>query len=163
MKMGPYRPSVEDFKKPNVVRAEGLWIIPLASGVMSERGLKWRRYLRKTLSSMGAIPTGYGALRLWEPPELVQPAIEETLRRLEQPYLAFAIRSDVVLNPWWGRNCRRNLDGLLKQKKARQLIFCTPRDLLRTFGLPVKQRAAKIVDRNPPVPLGHPPQAPAEG
>lgn len=163
MTMGPYRPSVEDFRKPDTVRLEGLWSIPLAAGVMSEQGLAWRRYLRKYVSSSGPIPTGYGTLRLWEPPELVQPAVEEILQKLERPYLAFAIRSDVLQNPWWGRNCRRNLEGLLKQKKARQFLFCTPRDLLRTLGLPVKQTAAKIVDRNLQVPLGHPPQAMAEG
>jgi hypothetical protein len=156
MKMGPYRPSVEDFKKPDVVRSEGLWIIPLASGVMSERGLTWRRYLRKTLSSMGPIPTGYGTLRLWEPPELVQPAIEETLRRLEQPYLAFAIRSDVLQNPWWGKNCRRNLEGLLTQEKAGHFVFCTPRDFLRELGLWVDGTPERVVKQKtqPPSQVG---------
>jgi hypothetical protein len=139
MKMGPYRPSVEDFRKPDTGRSEGLWSIPLAAGVMSERGLTWRRYLRKYLSSSGPIPTGYGTLRLWEPPELVQPAIKATLQRLEQPYLAFAIRSDVLLNPWWGRNCCRNLEGLLTQEQAKRFVFCTPRGFLRMLKLPVNR------------------------
>jgi len=138
MKMGPYRPSVEDFKKPDSGRSAGLWMIPLAAGVMAERGLKWQRLLRKYVSSMGAIPTGYGALRLWEPPDLVQPAITETIRGMEHPYLAFAIRSDVLLNPWWGTNCRRNLEGLLTQEQAGRFVFCTPRDLLQVLELPVE-------------------------
>jgi hypothetical protein len=132
--MEPYQPSVHDFRKRETNRAEGLWIIPLAAGVMSERGQKWRRLLRTYVSSSGPIPVGYGTLRLWEPPELVQAAVEETLENLERPYLAFAIRSDVLQNPWWGKNCRRNLEGLLGQKRARQFIFCTPRDLLCLLG-----------------------------
>lgn len=139
MRMGPYRPSVQDFKKPSGSRSDGLWMIPMSAGVMSEQGLKWRRGLRKYVSASGPIPTGYGTLRLWEPPELVQPAIEETLRNLEQPYLAFAIRSDVLQNPWWGRNCQRNLEGLLKQRNAKQFVFCTPRDLLHMFRSPIHQ------------------------
>ena len=139
VKMGPYRPSLKDFKTHDTGRLEGLWSIPLTAGVMSEQGLKCRRYLRRYLSATGSIPTGYGTLRLWEPPELVQPAIEETLQRLEQPYLAFAIRSDVLLNPWWGKNCRRNLEGLLTQKQSRRFVFCTPRDLLRILDLPVNR------------------------
>ena len=135
VEMGPYRPRVEYFLERDVDRSEGLWIIPLASGVMSERGMRWRRYLRKRWSSMGPIPTGYGTLRLWEPPELVQPAIEETLERLERPYLAFAIRSDLLLNPWWSRNCRKNLEWLTRQARSRRLVFCTPRDTLRVLGL----------------------------
>lgn len=163
MEMGPYRPSIEDFRRPDAGRSEGLWSIPLAAGVMSEQGLKWRRFMRKYLSSTGPIPTGYGTLRLWEPPELVQPAIEETLQRLKQPYLVFAIRSDVLRNPWWGKNCRRNLEGLLKQKKARQFLFCTPRVLLCTLGLPVKQTAINIGTEELQTPTPeHPPQAGSE-
>lgn len=135
VEMGPYRRRDQCIGERDADQSEGVWIIPLASGVMSERGLRWQRYLRRQWSSMGPIPTGYGTLRLWEPPELVQPAIDETLERLERPYLAFAIRSDVLLNPWWGGNCRRNLECLLRRAQARRLVFCTPRDLLRALGL----------------------------
>lgn len=139
VEMGPYRPTVEDFRKRDTDRSEGLWIIPLASGVMSERGLRWRRYLRRRWTLRGPIPTGYGTLRLWEPPELVQPAIEETVERLERPYLAFAIRSDVLLNPWSGGNCRRNLEGLLRRAQARRFVFCTPHEALRVLGSPAER------------------------
>jgi hypothetical protein len=135
VEMGPYRPRVEYVRERDADRSEGVWVIPLASGVMSDRGMRWRRYMRRHWSSMGPIPTGYGTLRLWEPPELVQPAIDETLERMERPYLAFAIRSDVLLNPWWGGNCRRNLKWLLRQAQARRYAFCTPRDLLPMLGL----------------------------
>ena len=145
VEMGPYCPSREDFRKGESGRSEGLWMIPLASGVMSDRGLRWRRYVRRRWSSMGSIPTGYGTLRLWEPPELVQPAIEETLERLERPYLAFAIRSDVLLNPWWGRNCRRNLDGLRRRAQSGRFMLCTPRDTLRALGLPAERAAAAVI------------------
>jgi hypothetical protein len=156
VEMGPYRPPVEDFRKRDEDRSEGLWIIPLASGVMSGRGLRWRRYLRRQWSSMGPIPTGYGTLRLWEPPELVQPAIEETLERLERPYLAFAIRSDVLLNPWWGGNCRRNLELLLQRAQSRRLVFCTPRDSLRAMGLLAERAVATVIDETLRPPLEHP-------
>lgn len=144
MEMGPYRPSVEDFRRPDPIRSEGLWIIPLTAGVMSERGMKWRRFLRKRLSSVGKIPTGYGTLRLWEPPELVQPAIRKTLQNLERPYLAFAIRSDVLSNLWWGKNCRRNLEGLLTQEQGRRFWFSTPRDLLCEMDLPVDKMNIRV-------------------
>lgn len=133
----PYRPSVEDFRKPDEGRTEGMWIIPLTAGVMPGQGLKWRRYLRRRWSSVGPIPQGYGTLRLWEPPELVQPAIENALTRLERPYLAFAIRSDVLSIPWWSANCRRNLEGLLRQRDSGRLLFCTPREALHRLGLAI--------------------------
>jgi len=135
VEMGPYRPRIGCFREGDANRSEGTWVIPLASGVMSERGLRWRRYLRRRWSSMGPIPTGYGTLRLWEPPELVQPAIEETLEKLARPYLAFAIRSDVLLNPWWSVNCRKNLKWLTRQARSRRLVFCTPRESLQALGL----------------------------
>lgn len=65
-------------------------------------------------------------MRLWEPPELVQPAIEETFERLARPYLAFAIRSDVLLYQWWSANCRKSLEWLTRQARSRRLVFCTP-------------------------------------
>ena len=163
MRMGPYRPSIEDFKKPDTNRSDGLWLIPLAAGIISEQGLKWRRFLRKYVSKSGPIPTGYGTLRLWEPPELVQPAIEETLKNSERPYLAFAIRSDVLQNPWWGGNCHKNLEGLLKQKNAGHLLFCTPRDLLRTLGFPANPKSRMVLNRESQAPPGLSPQAGPEG
>lgn len=156
VEMGPYRPRVEYFRERDEDRSEGLWIIPLTSGVMSERGLRWRRYLRRQWSSMGPIPTGYGTLRLWEPPELVQPAIEETLERLERPYLAFAIRSDVLLNPWWGGNCRKNLESLLRRARSRRLVFCTPRDLLPMLELPAERLVATALDEALQPSIQHP-------
>ena len=133
----PYRPSVEDFRKQDEGRTEGVWIIPLTAGVMSGEGLKWRRYLRRRWSSVGPIPHAYGTLRLWEPPELVQPAIGNALTRSEKPYLAFAIRSDVLLIPWWSANCRRNLEGLSHQREWKRFLFCSPDEALSRLGLAV--------------------------
>jgi hypothetical protein len=131
----PYRPSTEDFRKSDPARRDGLWIIPLTPGVMSGDRLRWRRYLRARWSSVGSIPTGFGTLRLWEPPALVQPAIEKTLQNLDRPYLAFAIRSDVLLNPWWRRDCQTNLETLLERVAGGGFVFCTPQDAIRSTGI----------------------------
>jgi len=99
-----------------------------------------------TVEFIGADPDGIGNARLWEPPELVQPAIEQALERFERPYRAFAIRSDVPLNPWRGGNCRRNLEWLLVRAQSRRLVFCTPRDSLRALGLLAERPAATAIN-----------------
>jgi hypothetical protein len=122
----PYRPSPEDFRQPDPARQEGLWMIPLTAGVMASGGSHLTRYLRARWSSVGPVPRGYGTLRLWEPPQLVQPAIAKTLENLDSRYLAFAVRSDVLLNPWWSRNCRYNLKALFEHAAQGTFIWTTP-------------------------------------
>lgn len=102
---------------------------------------------------IGADPDGIKNARLWEPPELVQPAIELRLEGLERPYRALEIRSDVPLNPWRGGNCRRNLEWLLGRAQSSRLVFRTPRDSLRALGLLAERPVATAIDwaLQPPV------------
>lgn len=70
----------------------------------------------------------------WSPATFWQ-AAERLLARLDHPYLAFAVRSDIPVHPVEMERLRAILEHPLTRPLAKRLVFTTPQDALQRLGL----------------------------
>jgi hypothetical protein len=131
----PFRPSPEDFRKPaKGADAGGLWIIPLTSGDYGRMRMPGYRIFRR-LNRTHPVPTGFRALKLWEPPGIIGPAIRKRVSENAPGHLAFAVRSDLPTSPDGWRNFEENLEGFLSLPRAREMRWQTPTEWMQERGL----------------------------
>jgi peptidoglycan/xylan/chitin deacetylase (PgdA/CDA1 family) len=112
----PYRPSCEDFRRPDPRRRSGIWEIPLTAGTGSDASAPWR------------------TLNLTLEPEIFQAVVERVIDGAARPYLGFMVRSDdacgdareVVL---------ANLAFVASHPQARRFRFSTPEEAMRRLGV----------------------------
>ncbi len=146
----PYRPSPTDFRVPSENREDGLRIIPLSSGrevppvtwhrttasrirhpVRTARGLVRRFRPVENVERTGGSAPSHRLLAMWKPwrsPQDFWASVEENLGEIDVPYLAFAIRSDVLLRPAMAGTFEGIVNHLLESPLARRLAFTTPAD-----------------------------------
>jgi len=118
----PYQPTLHDFTRPDSTRREGLWIIPLSSGVEKEPAPKQNE------------ESSFRAVELDRPPDQFEWLINTILTSLERPYLALAISSTTGIKPRHLRNLKMNFSSLLMHPLADRFAFCTPAETLGTLG-----------------------------
>ena len=95
-----YRPSLENFRKPDPLRRDGVVFMPQT-----------------------AHPGGH--LSVWAPPAIFESALELTLMNpAELTHLALAIRTDIVLSPSWAI-LTTNLETLARYVKEGALQFAS--------------------------------------
>ena len=78
----------------------------------------------------------------WRSPEVFWRTAERLLTRLERPYLAFAIRSDIPFQPIQVDSFRGIMENLLRRPLVRNLRFTTTEDGLRELGYLNQELAA---------------------
>lgn len=137
----PYRCVRGRYDQPDPDRNEGLWFLPLTAGEWHPDAARGQRLIRRVvtqaLSPFMRVPpylqppkTHEGTLRLWESPTIMQDAVNRYLHSEKCPLLVFAIRTDMVLNPYVRRCIRRNLEQLLIPRGEASVLFCTPEEAL---------------------------------
>lgn len=145
----PYRPDPADFTRP-ATHGRRLWELPLSSGPLTLHPRRARRAVRaarhplrtvRRLSRRGSYGHGGGDHRVlamwrdWRSPRHFWNAVFESIRGVERPYLAFAIRSDTPVTPWAARRFDAIMSALDEDPRAERLVFTTPEDALRRLGL----------------------------
>jgi hypothetical protein len=129
----PYHPSPEDFRRAMPEPADGTWLIPQASRV-ARIVPSWKRGLWDLAHLRPVAPRRTQKFFLQDDPSALRPAVDAMLRRLERPYLTFAVRTHEFLRPDTIAVIRRNLEGLLQRPDAERFVFTTPDEALRSLG-----------------------------
>ena len=119
----PYRPVAEDPLLANPdPNAPGPWLLPLTAVDASDWLPAWRR-LARAVRFPGRVR--HRPVVLWAPgpAEALWAAVGQELAMSPQPYLAFAIRSDVLLSPRSAVPLRDKFDALLRSPLAQHLVL----------------------------------------
>lgn len=112
----PYRPSVDDFRRPDPSRTSGLWFVPLST-VPSTKSMPRARGPHYTAFAPKLFP--YETLMLRLAPDFFRRAIDHILHEMDEPYLAVVIRSDMIRLPEvWA-----NLETLRTHPMATRFVF----------------------------------------
>ncbi|HUQ99054.1 MAG TPA: hypothetical protein VM166_06330 [Gemmatimonadaceae bacterium] len=117
----------------------GLWFIPLTAGrwrpEVATLDQTTRHVTSAVLKPFVDVPpylwparAGLGTLRLWESPRIFRDALRDAIANTPRPLLAFAIRTDMVLNPLIRRRMWRNLLAISQQ--GIDVQFCPPAEAL---------------------------------
>ena len=139
----PYRPAVDDFRRPAPEQKESLWLIPLSAAPNRSRAPVPRsnpvREPRRATRALGRRvrhpirwarpPVQTLAMwRRWPSPAYFWQTAERLLRRTDPPYLAFAIRSDLPHRQPQRGNVEAILEELLRRPLLSQMRFTTPEE-----------------------------------
>jgi hypothetical protein len=130
----PYRPLPHDVLSPRGDASAGdPWLLPLTAVDTTALLPHWRRVAR-AVRYPGRVR--HRPVVLWAPgaPAGLWMAIERDLATWPAPYLAFAIRSDVLLAPTFAVPLREKLDALVASSIARRLRFTGPLAALEAAG-----------------------------
>ena len=141
----PYRAAADDFRRADPARTDGPWFLPLTAARWRPEVARGERLFRRVATQLLApivtVPpylqparVGQGTVRLWESPRIVRDALEQILSGGETPVLAFAIRTDMVLNPLVRRRMWQNLSALLARRAGRSIRFCTPAEAISLWN-----------------------------
>jgi hypothetical protein len=130
----PYHPSPDDFRCAAPDGGDGMWLIPQSSR-MARIFPSWKRALWELVHLRPVAPRGTRKLYLEDDPVHVLPAIDGMLRRVELPYLTFAVRTDQYCRPDTTAVVRRNLEGALEHRDAGRFLYTRPDEALRVLGL----------------------------
>jgi len=130
----PYRRSETDWKKSDNNRTDGMWIIPLSTGVPESVKGRLKRQALSLIGESRPVPRTMTlkAGRHWQTVALLADRI---LRKLERPYLAFAMRTDDPNNPDKRPHIDSLFEFLINHPRANEFSFSRPGEALEALGL----------------------------
>ena len=127
----PYRPSVSDFRAEGKGDTRAVWMIPLSSWTPELGWRGWADEIRRR-SPWGPSPPSRG--RILNPDSMWWRTFlhlaRSVVRRLENPYLALAVRSDIGVHINETENLRESLCRLADGHLGRPVQFCTPAEAM---------------------------------
>jgi hypothetical protein len=132
----PWRPSETDFRRPANRPGRRIRMIPLTSG-HRKLGLNVRRHLRRIRASgvrYRRQDTPLYMFQEWRPPDTFGAMLDRALAAQRNPYLAFAIRTDIGAEARFFRAVNAALEALLAHPAAPRFRFCTPAAALEMLG-----------------------------
>jgi hypothetical protein len=129
----PYTPSTADFRRPARGCARTIRMIPLTSG-HRRLSRRWplgilRRSLENGLRHWRQDTPLYMSHR-WSPPDTFDRMLRRALAAQRRPYLAFAIRTNLGVEPDIFEAVDTCLQALLTHPAASRFVFCDPRSAL---------------------------------
>jgi len=145
----PYHPAPEDFRRPDLGDGDGMWLIPMSTEssrprapvpranpirqpVRAARAI--RRRVRHPVRTVKPPLRTLSPWMRWSSPSAFWRAAERLISRLERPYLAVAIKTDVPLFPIQLEGFTAIMEHLFDRPLVRRLRFTTPEDGLRLLG-----------------------------
>ncbi|NJM65811.1 MAG: hypothetical protein HC851_09205 [Acaryochloris sp. RU_4_1] len=135
----PYRPQVDNFRSADPDRQQGLWIIPLSSGLRFQaQGVLPRlyQYLRGTQRTRNY--QRISKLYLADRPDIFRQLVQILLEEKSLSYLTMIMRSHQFLNNKAQQNILANVKYLLNYEpmyaRHQNFIFSTPSELVTLLG-----------------------------
>ncbi len=133
----PYHPSKMDFTKPDPTRNDGIWIIPMSTGLITYKFGRFETMTKKLIAPDQLEPRPV-TLNLARGNNGFRFVMENLLGSLKNPYLAMVLRSDVCgechSNPTDPGNMKENMDYIMNHPLAKRFVFSTPREAMTTMG-----------------------------
>ena len=118
----PYRRSRVDFRKPDPARMEALWMLPLSTAEVR-------------VGSFGLFsPTRFFSLHLALKPRYFRTAAKKLVKTLDRPYLAIALKTDMLKDASLASNMRHNLKLFVRGFRSRRFVFATPEEAMKILG-----------------------------
>lgn len=134
----PYRPDPDNPTReaPSGSAAAGPWMIPLTA-INPERLYSGPRRVARRLRR--TFQTRHRTAQLWEPgdPRIFWELVQADPLARRQPYLAFAVRTDVPLRAQFLTALTQKLEMLEASPLARRLSFVTPAEIVRAVDQPL--------------------------
>ncbi len=129
----PYHPTRTDFTKPDSNRRDGIWIIPMSTGLITYKFGRFETLYKKIVSPNDLKPRPV-TLNLARGVNGFRFVMEDCLKSLKQPYLFMVLRSDVCsdspFEPNMQENMKRNIDYIMNHPLADQFAFTTPAEMM---------------------------------
>ncbi len=133
----PYRPSRTDFRKPDLERKDGIWMIPLSTGTVTFKFGRLETAYKKLFQSEDLKPRLI-PLNLGRGNNGFSTVMNELVHSLERPYLAMVVRSDVcgeqVADLSHAENMKKNIEYLLNHPLRDRFVFSTPGEAMEMMG-----------------------------
>src|SRR6266498_519645 len=133
----PYRPSQDDYQRPNMKSGRKLWMIPLSGGrYEGPKALRlWR--LKRIARGLGFDRQGHheaSRAALDIAPDIFRKLVEGLLKISNARYLAFVVRTDACIRTPEKFNLQENIDFLHSCSSVSRLRFNTPQNALALMG-----------------------------
>jgi hypothetical protein len=148
----PYLADPRDPRRPSSdPAATGPWLVPLTAVDASGWLPAWHR-LARAVRYPGRVR--HRPIVLWAPgpADALWAAVARELRNAPRPYLAFAIRSDVLASPHSAVPFRAKVDALLRSSLAPRLRVTDPISALASLGLSLASPRATAPQPTAPAP-----------
>jgi hypothetical protein len=129
----PYRPAPDDFRRPAAEPGDDTWVFPLSSRVARVLP-SWKRGVWDLANLRPIAPRETRKFFLQDDPAELQPAVDALLRRLQRPYLTFAVRTHEFQSPDTIAVIRRNLESAVARHEAGRFAFTRPDEALQLLG-----------------------------
>ena len=129
----PYRPSPDDYQRPDARGANPLVLIPLTARTVRRNGSLLRRTARSVKWRFRVPQMSLHLWRQWSTPTAYWDAVELHLAAMEQPYLALLVRTDAASSRTIS-SATSLLSALLRHRLARRLQFVDALELPRILG-----------------------------
>jgi len=140
----PYRPSAADFSVADPVKTDGLWIIPLTTGMISPKGGRLERLYARMFRPAHLRPWN-ATLNLNQRPDHFRIMLYQWLETAR--YLAPVMRSDIFTVRAHAENLKANLETLLSHPKAADFVFTTPQEAMCALGYKNRRKVPRGGER----------------
>lgn len=124
--MHPYRPSLQDYRRPALAGGVGLWELPVTTAAVTP-SLPHRWY-RRLITRAPSPPVTTALLSLSR--SVFATLVHEALGR-EEPYLVLTLRSAAALSPRLAARIEANLALLRAHPQAWRFEWTTPHEAIR--------------------------------
>jgi hypothetical protein len=128
-----YRPSKDDFRRPDPERRDGVWMIPLTTARRS--GAVHLAYELAYRYKKHCAPQPVSRLNVGAPGFLFRHIADRILERKHLPHLGISIRSHMGKPRHAARRMQRNLEWLFAHPRAPRFALMRPDEAARSLGL----------------------------
>ena len=129
----PYVPSESDFRKPGIVGSRSITMIPITSAPLRfgvHLRARFRHLCNNGFRNYHFQDTPLSMWKAWKAPNTFEELLDRAISAQAQPYLAFAIRTDIGVKKWALEAVESSLRALLAHPECNRFQFCNPSEAL---------------------------------
>jgi hypothetical protein len=130
----PYVPLTTNFKEPDPDRRAGIWMIPVSRGeIFGISALAFKTF-RRWVNGV-RVKRAWVTLYLFQEPRLFRKVLDQLLRSMDNPYLNITLNSLAILNPYFLRNMKINLNYILSHSRVKDFVFSSPQETMTSLKI----------------------------
>ena len=145
----PYRRSKTNFRVADPSNKDGLWMIPLSTGVAGGMSgylqkcyhlIRYPGVDRQPVFTLNLMHRSFTFLRV----------VNHLLGSLDKPYLAFIIQTSMLLRRDYAENMRKNFEKILSHPCAKRFVFSRPDEAIDLIGMGIGLRERRSMEEKLP-------------